>query len=128
MIIKRKDKAKFKKKYYPQKETYEVLAIIIEMKNISYLIQEDNNFGYIVDSKCFDVIDESLPNYWIIKNNFVIRKDYFKMKIKTYLGPKELIYDTDFFFNYYADNDEADYDLYHTLAKYGKEHRTPPQT
>lgn len=128
MIIKRKQKEKFKKMYYPEKETYEVLAIIMEKKNISYLVQEDNNFAYIVDSKYFDIIDEILPDYWIIKNNFMIKKDYFKKKFKTYLGPKELIYDTDFFFNYYIGNDEADYELYHTLAKYGKEHKSPKQT
>lgn len=128
MKIKRKDKKYFKKMHYPEKDIYEVLAIIIDKKETNYVIQEDNNVAYIVNSKGFDIIDEKIPDYWIYKSKLKIKKDYFKMKIKLYLGPKELIYDTDFFFNYYVDNDEADYDLYHTLAKYGKENKTPPQT
>lgn len=128
MKIKRKDKKYLKKMHYPEKDIYEVLAIIIDKRETNYVIQEDNNVAYIVNSKGFDIIDEKIPDYWIYKSKLKIKKDYFKMKIKLYLGPKELIYDTDFFFNYYVDNDGADYDLYHTLAKYGKENKTPPQT
>ena len=106
--------------------------MITQKKKVYYLI-EDCEIPHLYESKFFDIINEEIPSYWIFRyfkyNNVIKNKKYmFNFTLDLYMGPKELIDNTNFFFDVLDEPQDASYVLYDTLKKYGKEWRTPPQT
>ncbi len=121
-----------------KKTEYEVYAMIIEKKVFKYLLRIDGDINFY-DSSQFEVIDDSIPEFWIFKkykyNNKIQnnRAKYsyeymFSIIVDAYFGPRELIEPNDFLFDVYVSNKLSETTLYNTLVKYGRQWRTPPQT
>lgn len=136
MKIKIKDKNKFIKEnkillYNEITEVYEVIAIVIQKKQICYLVQEKNMIT-LYNEKHFEIIDDKIPDYWIFKyfkyKNLLKNQKYmFSIVLDTYIGPEEFITNSNFFFDIYENPEKANQFLYDTLKKHGKEWKTPPQ-
>ena len=85
------------------------------------------------DEHFFEVTDDKIPDFWIFKyfkyNNLVKnQKHLVSLVIDMYIGPKELIEDSDFIFDVLLEPADASRTLYNTLLKYDKEWKTPYQT
>lgn len=143
MIVKNKE---IKKHFYNsplrdfkvKKTKYEVYAIILEKRIFKYLLRIDGDIGFY-DSNLFEVIDDSIPEFWIFKkykyNNKIqnnrakyLYEYMFSIIVDAYFGPKEFIEPNDFLFDVYVSNELSEITLYNTLVKYGRQWRTPPQT
>ena len=127
MIVKCNDIKKFEKlnAWFDvpiDKLELEVFAIKIS-KITEYLLLIENSFPYWFDSRCFEVLDASIPKNWVknkYKRFFELRNDKydFSIPIKTYIGPPEFIEDNDFLFDIYDNPSKANEFLIKFIEKH----------
>lgn len=84
---------------------YQVLAIRTRRRIRQYLV-EDNQMITWWDMDLFEVIDEAVPENWVVIqykrfHKFKNRKYDFKISTNYYQGPKEFLENEDFFFDIY---------------------------
>lgn len=102
---------------------FEVYCIATHKNHKEYLLRSSDETLMWFESAKFEVIDNSIPPYWIYRkygyfSNLRNKKYDFDIRLNEYWGPEEFLNNEDFFFDIYEDREKANSYLKEIMKKY----------